>query len=257
MVGNSWRMVGGGVCISRVGGVATVLLVRHGRTSANATGVLAGRTAGVRLDDVGRRQAEELAGRIAGLPVAAIVSSPLERCRQTAATLASVLAGPVRVTLDKRLTECGYGDWTGRSLKELAKDPLWKQVQGQPSAVVFPGGESMRAMQARALEAIRDIDATVAEAHGPSALWVAVSHGDVIKAIVADAAGSHLDSFQRIVVDPGSVSVVSYTSQRPFVVRLNEHGDLTGLVPKRGSGRRRRQAPTGDAPVGGGAGSDT
>jgi probable phosphomutase (TIGR03848 family) len=194
---------------------------------------------------------------MAALPVAAIVSSPLERCRQTAAALASAMSAPVPVTTDKRLTECGYGDWTGRPLRELAKEPLWKVVQGQPSAVEFPGGESMRAMQARALDAVRHYDAAVTASHGPGALWVAVSHADVIKAILADAAGSHLDSFQRIVVDPGSVSVVSYTPQRPFVVRLNEHGDLSGLVPKVRRGRRRRSAPSGDAPVGGGAGPDT
>jgi probable phosphomutase (TIGR03848 family) len=194
---------------------------------------------------------------MAVLPLAAIVTSPLERCRQTAAALAAAMSSPVTVTTDKRLTECGYGDWTGRPLKELAKDPLWRVVQGQPSAVEFPGGESMRAMQARALDAVRHYDEAVTESHGPSALWVAVSHGDVIKAILADAAGSHLDSFQRIVVDPGSVSVVSYTPQRPFVVRLNEHGDLSGLVPRRKPGRRRRSTPPGDAPVGGGAGPDT
>jgi probable phosphomutase (TIGR03848 family) len=238
--------------------VATVLLVRHGRTSANASGVLAGRTPGVRLDDVGRRQAEELGIRMSALPIAAIVSSPLERCRQTASALASAMSASVRVTTDQRLTECGYGDWTGRALKDLAKEPLWKVVQGQPSAVEFPGGESMRAMQARALDAVRHYDAAVTESHGAGALWVvAVSHGDVIKAILADAAGSHLDSFQRIVVDPGSVSVVSYTPQRPFVVRLNEHGDLSGLAPKVRGGRRRRSTPSGDAPVGGGAGPDT
>ena len=237
--------------------MATVLLVRHGRTSANASGVLAGRTPGVRLDDVGKRQAADLGTRMAGLPIAAIVSSPLERCRQTAGALASALSASVQVTTDKRLTECGYGDWTGRSLKDLAKEPLWKVVQGQPSAVEFPGGESMRAMQARALDAVRHYDSAVTESHGPGALWVAVSHGDVIKAILADAAGSHLDSFQRIVVDPGSVSVVSYTPQRPFVVRLNEHGDLSGLAPKVTRGRRRRSRPSGDAPVGGGAGPDT
>jgi probable phosphomutase (TIGR03848 family) len=211
----------------------------------------------VRLDDVGKRQAAELGVRVAALPIAAIVSSPLERCRQTAAALSSALSTPVPVVFDKRLTECGYGDWTGRPLKDLAKEPLWRVVQGQPSAVEFPGGESMRAMQARALDAVRHYDAAVTESHGAGALWVAVSHGDVIKAILADAAGSHLDSFQRIVVDPGSVSVVSYTPQRPFVVRINEHGDLSGLAPRTRKGRRRRTTPTADAPVGGGAGPDT
>lgn len=231
--------------------------MRHGRTTANASGVLAGRTPGVRLDDVGRSQAADLGQRMVSLPIRAIVTSPLERCRQTAAALARALGGELRVRSDHRLNECGYGDWTGRDLKALAKEPLWSVVQSHPSAAQFPGGEAMRDMQARALDAVRAYDAAVAAEHGPQALWVAVSHGDVIKAILADAVGSHLDSFQRIVVDPGSVSVVSYTPLRPFVVRLNEHGDLSALAPKPARGRRRRAVPSSDAPVGGGAGSAT
>ncbi|MEJ7628522.1 MAG: histidine phosphatase family protein [Nocardioidaceae bacterium] len=237
--------------------MATVLLVRHGRTSANSSGVLAGRAPGVRLDDLGRSQAAELGARMSALPLAAVVSSPLERCRQTATAIVSVLASELSVSVDRRLIECGYGDWTGKQLKDLAKEPLWKVVQGHPSAAEFPGGESLRGMQARALDAIRAHDAAVTETVGPAALWVAVSHGDVIKAILADAVGSHLDEFQRIVVDPGSVSVVSYTPLRPFVVRLNEHGDLTGLVPKAKPGRRHRARASSDAPVGGGAGLAT
>ncbi|MGI8700507.1 MAG: histidine phosphatase family protein [Nocardioidaceae bacterium] len=236
--------------------MATVLLVRHGRTTANTSGVLAGRTAGVHLDDVGHRQAAELGERVAALPVTAIVSSPLERCRQTAAALARALGGRVAVKTDKRLVECGYGEWTGRELVALAKEPLWKVVQNHPSAAQFPGGEALRDMQARALDAVREYDATLTADHGPQALWIAVSHGDVIKAVLADALGSHLDTFQRIVVDPGSVSVVSYTPLRPFVVRLNEHGDLSGLAAKPKRGRRRRAASS-DAPVGGGAGGAT
>lgn len=232
--------------------MATVLLVRHGRTAANSAGVLAGRTPGVLLDEHGQAQADETAHRIAALPLAALVSSPLERCQQTAAAISARAKKDVVIETDDRLTECGYGDWTGQELKKLAKEPMWKVVQAHPSAAVFPGGESMRHMQARAVEAIRDWDACVTSAHGDQALWVAVTHADVIKAILADALAMHLDSFQRIVVDPASVSVVSYTQLRPFVVRLNEHGDLSSLVP-RGRPRRRRKADS-DAAVGGGAG---
>ncbi len=241
----------------------TVLLVRHGRTTANTAGVLAGWTPGVRLDDTGEQQVGALARRMAVLPLAAVVASPLERCQQTAGALTSV-AGPgdvVRPAIvdDERLGECRYGDWTGREIKTLVKDPLWKVVQAHPSAVVFPGpeGESMRGMQQRAVDAVRDWDARVAAEHGPDAIWVAVSHGDVIKAILADALGAHLDSFQRIVVDPCSVSVVRYTATRPFVVRSNDSGaDLRPLVPP-AKGRRRRStraATSSDAVVGGGAG---
>lgn len=111
----------------------------------------------------------------------------------------------------------------------------------------------MRAMQMRAVDAVRDWDARVAQDHGPDAVWVAVSHGDVIKAVLADALGAHLDAFQRIVVSPSSVSVVTYTPTRPFVGRTNDVGaDLAGLAPKP---RRRRahRAPTSDAVVGGSA----
>nr|MBA2773408.1 MSMEG_4193 family putative phosphomutase [Nocardioidaceae bacterium] len=153
---------------------------------------------------------------------------------------------------EERLTECGYGDWTGRELKHLAKEPLWKVVQGHPSAAAFPGGESLREMQARALDAVRDWDRRVTEEHGTDAVWVAVSHGDVIKSILADALGTHLDNFQRIVVDPASISAITYTELRPFVVRYNEHGDVSGLVPPK---RKRRRRASSDAAVGGGAGS--
>jgi probable phosphomutase (TIGR03848 family) len=245
--------------------VPTVLLVRHGRTSANATGVLAGWTPGVGLDDRGREQAGRLAGRLAEVPLAALVSSPLQRCRETAALLAAGRTAPLKASVDHRLGECRYGDWTGRPLKELAKDPLWRVVQAHPSAVVFPGpqGESMLAMQQRAVEAVREHDAAVAAAHGPDAVWVAVSHGDVIKAVVADALGMHLDAFQRIVVDPCSVSVIRYTALRPFAVRVNDTGgDLSGLVPARprkpvrAAGRSARgRAADSDAVVGGSTGT--
>jgi probable phosphomutase (TIGR03848 family) len=231
--------------------VPTVLLVRHGRTDANASGTLAGHTPGIRLDRTGRAQAAALAERLAPVPLTAIVSSPLERCVETAEAVAADRSG-LAVANDDRLVECRYGEWTGRPLAELSRTALWKRVQTHPSAVAFPGGESMRAMQARAVEAVREHNVRVAEQAGDSALWVAVSHGDVIKAIVADALGLHLDLFQRIVIDPGSVSVVSYTDLRPFVVRLNDTGgDLSQLRL-----RRRRRRRSSDAVVGGGAGNE-
>ncbi len=251
--------------------MATVLLLRHGRTSANASGVLAGWTPGVELDDRGRDQADALGARLADAPLALVVTSPLIRCRQTAERVVAARASagsPVPVREDERLGECRYGSWTGRPLKELASEPLWRTVQNQPSAARFPDGddypgESLRDMAARAVNAIRQIDALVEAEHGPSALWAAVSHGDVIKAIVADAAGTPLDLFQRYLIDPASLSVVRYTTARPFLVRFNDTGTAPVAPPAppqhdhEHDDEHGEPAPEiGDAPVGGGAGPD-
>ena len=229
--------------------MATVLLVRHGRTTANATGLLAGRTPGVSLDELGRDQAARTGERIAAVPVVSVVSSPLERCQETARAIVERQTGAPSSSVDAELTECDYGQWQGRRLSDLASEELWKTVQSQPSAVVFPGGESMAGMQARAVAAIRRHDAAVEAEHGPGAVWVAVSHGDIIKSILADALGMHLDLFQRLEVGPASVSIVSYGGSRPRVLATNtDSGDLSWLV---------KGAASGDAPVGGGAGGPT
>ena len=228
--------------------MTTVILLRHGRTTANTAGVLAGWTPGVQLDDTGQTQVQAVAQRLSDVPLAAVVSSPLERCQETAG---AVLAGrDLELRTDDRLGEARYGDWTGRAIKDLAKQPLWKVVQQHPSAAVFPGaeGEGLAQTQARAVAAVRDWNAAL----GPDAVWLACSHGDVIKAILADALGLHLDQFQRIVVDPASLSVVTYTETRPFVARVNDTGgDVSALVPPK---RRRRRKSSSDAVVGGGAG---
>lgn len=212
--------------------MATVLLARHGRTTANANGLLAGWTSGIGLDDRGREQAGTLADRLAELPIVRVVSSPLQRCQETAAALAPALT----VESEEALGECHYGGWTGRPIKELLKEPLWRVVQDHPSAAEFPPGdfphESIAAMQSRAVAAVRRIDAEVERDHGKHAIWLVVSHGDVIKAILSDAMGAHLDSFQRIVVAPASLSAVRYTRRRPFVLRVNDNGAPIGdLIP--------------------------
>ena len=231
--------------------MTTVILLRHGRTTANAGGVLAGWSPGVELDETGRAQVAAVGARLAPVPLAAVVSSPLERCRQTAG---AVLEGrELQLQADDRLGEARYGDWTGRSLKELAREPLWKVVQQHPSAAVFPGpeGEGLAQTQARAVAAVREWNTRL----GPDAVWLACSHGDVIKAVLADALGLHLDAFQRIIVDPASISVVTYTETRPFVVRVNDTGgDVAALVPPKKRPRRRRGRDS-DAVVGGGTGA--
>lgn len=214
--------------------MATVILVRHGRTTANAAGVLSGRTPGIQLDEIGRGQAERTAERLAVVPLVAIVSSPLERCRDTSQAILDRQrrgdAGSLDVTIDTDITEADYGLWQNRPLSELAREPLWSVVQTRPSQAVFPGGESLSAMQDRAVSAIRRHDAAITSEHGAAAVWVAVAHADIIKAILADALGMHLDLFQRIGVGPASVSIVRYGDDHPDVLATNtDSGDLSWL----------------------------
>ncbi len=200
----------------------TVILLRHGRSVSNTAHTLAGRSEGVELDAKGVSQADALVERLAGLPITALVRSPLLRCRLTLEPLAAALG--LEPLIDERLSEVDYGQWTGRQLGELVKEPLWTVVQQQPSAAVFPDGEGLAQVQARAVAAVRDHDRRLAEEHGTDVLWVACTHGDVIKSVVADALGAHLDSFQRITADPASMSVIRYTPARPFVVHVNHTG---------------------------------
>jgi probable phosphomutase (TIGR03848 family) len=228
-----------------------VILLRHGRTTSNTGGTLAGHQP-TELDESGRAQSVAVGERLraAGVALAAVVTSPLVRCRQT---LELAFPGVVP-EVEPRLVECGYGEWEGQPLKQLAKQPLWQVVQAHPSAARFPGGESLAEVSARAAAAVRDWDARVTAQHGPDVVWLACSHGDVIKSIVADALGMHLDLFQRIAVDPASLTVIRYTPLRPFLLRANDiGGDLSGLRPPK---RRTRRRTSSDAVVGGGAGAD-
>lgn len=236
-----------------LGAVATLILLRHARSSANGSGTLAGRTAGIGLDPAGTGQVTGLLERLAAVPLAGIVASPLQRCQATIADLAA--ARELSPVVEPRLSEVDYGGWTGRKVSELAQEPLWKVVQQHPSAAVFPDGEGLAQVQARAVAAIREHDARITAAHGANAIWLACSHGDVIKSVLADALGLHLDGFQRIVVDPCSISVVRYTETRPFVLKINDTGsDVSGLLPP----KEEEQAASSDAVVGGSTGaSDT
>ena len=230
--------------------MTTVVLVRHGLTAMTGP-LLAGWTPELHLDERGRTQAAAVAERLRPVSFSALVSSPLDRCLDTAAAIAR--GRDQQVQVDEGIGECRYGDWTGKALKDLAKEPMWKVVQNHPSAAVFPGpeGEALRETQNRAVAAIRRWNAEL----GPDATWLACSHGDVIKAITADALGLHLDQFQRIIIDPSSVTIIRYTDQRPFVVRVNDTGGgVADLLPPAKKGRRKKGEA--DAVVGGGAGAD-
>jgi probable phosphomutase (TIGR03848 family) len=249
--------------------VTTVLLVRHGLTASTGQ-LLTGWTPGIGLDERGRAQAKALGERIAAVPLEAIVTSPLDRCRQTVDEITAARArqpgsaASVAPVVDDEVGECKYGDWTGRPLKELEKEPLWPVVQAHPSAVRFPGpgGESMLDMQHRTVSAVRQWNDRL----GKDATYLICSHGDVIKAIVADALGLHLDQCQRIVADPCSLTVIRYTTLRPFLLRLNDTGGgVDDLLPRpeqaSGTGASGTDGPASalsgesDAVIGGGAGA--
>lgn len=226
--------------------MAYCILIRHGRSTANTQGVLAGWTPGVALDDTGAEQARALVERLDGTPLVHLASSPLQRCRETAEPL--LAAHGLQAQVHDGLGECRYGAWTGRSLKELADEPLWRTVQDRPSEAAFPDGddypgESIAAMAQRAVATICEIDAAVTRDHGAHAVWAAVSHGDVIKSILADAVGTPLDDFQRVHVDPASISVIHYTDRRPMLLRSNDTGSSALRPPE----------PKGDTPAGGDA----
>ncbi len=220
-----------------------------------SSGVLAGWSPGVGLDDTGRAQATALAARLAALPLAAVVCCPLQRCQETVDPLLDTRP-ELPLHTDDRVGECHYGDWTGRKLSELAEEPLWATVQRHPSAAVFPGpeGESLRAMQARAVDAVRDWDQRIEAEHGPDALYLVCSHGDIIKALAADALGMHLDLFQRISADPCSVTVdpLHPAPPVPAAARRHRRPHRPGPRAAEGSGRRPRRTagatPSSEAP---------
>jgi probable phosphomutase (TIGR03848 family) len=182
------------------------------------------------LTDRGREQADALVDRLASLPIDAVIRSPLLRCEQTVAPLSAKIG--VTPVVEDRLSEVDYGEWTGRTLSELVAEPLWKVVQRHASGAVFPGGEGLAEVQRRAVDAVREHDRRLAAEYNRDVLWVACTHGDVIKSLLADALGIHLDGFQRIVAEPASISVVRYTPTGPYVWRLNDTGmDLSSLRP--------------------------
>ncbi len=202
------------------GGKPTVvLLVRHGKTPTTGA-KLPGRAKGLHLSDLGRSQAEAAGQRIAGLkgPVGAVYASPMERTQETAAPIAK--ATKLRVRTHAGLIECDFGDWTGKDLSKLRKLPEWNTVQRYPSGFRFPKGESFPEMQTRMVGALHEL----VDKH-PGETIVVVSHADTIKAAIADAMGTHLDLFQRIVVSPCSITAIMYGSGGPAVLTVNSTGD--------------------------------
>lgn len=213
--------------------MTTVLLIRHGLTALTES-TLVGRTPGVPLDERGVAQARAAGERIRSVPIEAIVSSPIDRCRETATIVASVREPVPEVTFDDRFAEVDYGDWMGRPFKELHREPLWKSVIAHPAEVTFPNGEPLRAMATRAVAGVRHWNDRL----GPGATYLIVSHADPIRAILADALGLHFEGYQHLVVGPGSLSVIRYGGGPARVLRINDQGGDPGdLLPAK---KRRR-----------------
>jgi probable phosphomutase (TIGR03848 family) len=206
--------------------MTTLLLVRHGHTDA-AGKRLTGRATGVHLNELGRGQAERLIERLDGVRIDTIVSSPLERCRETAAPLAKARGRAVDV--GRAWIEVGYGEWTGRSISQLRRTKLWRRVMFAPSNVRFPGGESLLEVQVRAVDATLDI----ASRHARGTV-VVVSHADVIRLLVAHLAGMHADHLQRLSIDTASITAVSISDGFPRLLTVNDTGGLAVLRSGRG-----------------------
>ncbi len=193
--------------------------------------MLSGRKSGIALSPAGKKQASQVAGALSKLPVVALYASPIQRCVETAEAIAA--ESSLSVDISEGITEVDFGDWQGRKLKDLATEPLWKVVQVAPSNARFPGGESIREMQARAVGAIEGM----VESH-PGELIVAVSHADVIKVAIAHFVGMHLDLYQRLSISPASCSVLIFGRFGASLVKLNATGPLDDIVPApKGKGR--------------------
>lgn len=203
-----------------------ILLIRHGENDWVGTDRLAGRSPGVYLNEKGQQQAQELAHLLRDQPLAAIYSSPLDRCLQTAQPLAEALALPV--TVEPGILEVDYGEWQAGHLKELAKLPEWQLVQHHPSTFRFPRGETLREVQSRAISAIERIR----DAH-PNQVVALFSHGDVIRTTVAHYLGTPLDLFQRVIISTASVSVLAFFGQVPSVLGVNYRPTLAKLEIKK------------------------
>ena len=216
--------------------MALLLLIRHALTDATGKR-LSGQMPGVHLSDEGRRQAQRVAERLGPIPIAALYASPLERCVETAQAVAAVKGLEVRTVPE--LMEVGYGRWTGRPLKALARTTLWKQIQQAPSSIRFPDGETLTDVQRRSVEALDGI----AGRHPRSTVAV-VSHADVIRLVVAHYAGVHIDLFQRLIVSPASVSAILLGDRVPRILRLNDTGDVGELVQRVRPGGAGPAAPS-------------
>ena len=224
--------------------VAKIVLLRHAHSIANSAGILSGQLSGVPLSKDGVRQANELAERIGATAFDSIRVSPMQRCEETITPWISskFSRGINNYQLDDGLIEMDYGTWSGRKLSSLRREPLWKLIQSTPSKVKFPEGERFTAMQKRALASVND--AAKSKKNGAHLL---VSHGDVIKAIVAGLIDLKLDNFQSLVIDPASITFLDVDADSARLIMFND--TRTAIAPL------LKAKKTGKTLLGGGAGT--
>ena len=198
-----------------------LVLIRHAHSEANAAGILSGRLPNVHLSEKGTEQAKRLADRLGYFAISELRISPMERCFETVQPWINQFLAPkskgFEPVIDPELTEVDYGSWSGRKLSVLSKNKSWKTVQQTPSRMYFPAGEGIANMQSRAMKSVHEMVSSKKKGAA-----VIVSHGDVIKSIIASALGMHLDEFQRIIIDPASVSILEYSEMKPRVILLND-----------------------------------
>lgn len=215
----------------------TLLFIRHGENEWTASHKLAGRTPGVHLNEVGRQQAAALGRRLAKVELQAIYASPLERTVETAQAIAQHQA--VEVQTHEGLLEVDYGEWTGKKIKKLAKDPAWPVIQFYPSGAGFPKGETMYGMQTRF---VAEVNKLVAK--HPGQTIAVVGHADLIKAAVAHYLGMHFDLFQRLVISTTSITTISFTPMGPRVICVNDtnHVPPPAADPNKKKHKKKRKA---------------
>jgi probable phosphomutase (TIGR03848 family) len=197
--------------------MARIVLLRHAHSVANEKNLLAGRTPGIALSKTGRDQALQLVNRLGVITFDEIAVSRMQRCRETIDPWLASGDVKSRVVTDDSISEVDYGSWSGKSLASLRRKSQWKVVQDFPSQMVFPEGESLLEMQGRALSGFYRLNSV--KGKGPRLL---VSHGDVIKSIVAHCLGMHLDQFQRLVIEPASITIIDTDNGMSRLVRFND-----------------------------------
>ncbi|MGA4669882.1 histidine phosphatase family protein [Propionibacteriaceae bacterium Y1923] len=191
--------------------MSILIAIRHGRSTSNSAGTLAGRTPGVELDETGVEQAGALGRRLAGVPVTRAITSPLERCLQTTRLVLESAGLDLTPEVDERVIETDYGQWSGKLLKDLADEPLWVTVQGSPDRARFPGGEAMADVRTRVVDAVLDWNSRL----GDHDVWLLTSHGDPLAALLNWACGADFRHVQRLGVEPASASVILLPGAQP------------------------------------------